>query len=143
MEWTLKDILLLVLGSGTFIGALVVVFNAITARLDARRKRIGDAELAKISNAVEIRQLQAEMDGKSHDALIKNLWKIIAEKRTEIIEVKREFDEMEQSSKLSRPVINQIYAKLRTMRREIDALNGDTRAVNARALLDEIETLLP
>ena len=64
MDFNAKEILFAILGSGTFIGALVVVFNAITTRLDARRQRLTDGEQKRITEAVEMRQLLDASSGK-------------------------------------------------------------------------------
>jgi hypothetical protein len=134
-EWTLKDIILMVLGSGTFIGSLVVVFNAISARLDARKKRLEEAELRKISNAVEVKRLETETGERTAASLVTNLWKIIEDKNIEIEALKKE--------NLTRPIIKQLYSKLRQIRNEIGRLGDGPITASIEALIDQTEELLP
>lgn len=154
MEWTPEKIVLAVLGSGGFITGIVMAFNAIAARLDARRKRLEEAELKRIADAVELKRLEAITGEKSSETLIQNLWKIIESKNVEIEGLKQEINECEKKATLDRPVINQVYAKLRAMRREIESLNvmvlneEETnvfmrRFNTVKALVEETEGLLP
>lgn len=109
-------------GSAGFITAIIAAFNAVTARLDARKKRIAGGVESKIANAVEVKRLQAETDGKTQDSLVGNLWKIIEAKETEIAKLEKELEQTEQHSSLSRPTITKIYIQLRAMRKEIESL---------------------
>jgi hypothetical protein len=154
MDWTIEKLLLLGSLVGGFVAGLIKVFGVITARLDARRKRIDDAKVREIATAVEVKKLQADTDEKSHAALIQNLWQIIESKNDEIAECKREIEELEKTGKLTRPVITKINAKLRAVRREVESLailisNAPEaevfmqRFATLNTLLDQTEELLP
>ena len=154
MEWTTEKIVILIFGGGGTITGLVLLFNAIAARIDIRNERKKKADLDRIANAVEVKRLQADTDERSAETLVSNLWKLVETKNKEIAELKQEIEQLEKEGKLTRPVINQIYAKLRAMRKEIESLNlmilneEETNVFMRRfgavkMLLDEAEGLLP
>lgn len=122
------------------IGAIVALlkgFNELSTRWEARKTRIKENRLAEIANAVEIKRIVAETDEKSHKALLEYLWQIIENQKAEI-------EQLENDGKLTRPVIKQLYVKLRDLRQEIDALRlSEDEARPLKALLDETEELLP
>lgn len=117
--------------------ALLKVVNEISTRWDAREKRIAEGRVAEIANAVEVKRLLAETDEKSHKALVEYLWQIIENQKEEI-------QQLEGEGKLTRPMVKQIYAKLRDIRHNIEALKLTEDEVRPlKALLDETEELLP
>jgi anaerobic ribonucleoside-triphosphate reductase len=138
MEWTPEKIFLAILGSGGFITAVVMAFNALAARLDARRTRKQQAEddaEKKRRDEIELKirfdQLIHNTEGGSQKTVADALWEIINEKNKELEEYKR--------GNLTRPLIKQLYSKLRQMRVEAEKC----RTCNIKALIDEMESLLP
>lgn len=123
MGFTVQEVVIAILGSGGLIGGLVVAFNAITSRLDARRKRLEEADQKKISTAIEGRRLEIESAGRGTDALIANLWKMIDDKDKELEEVKAELDECNKKYSFSRPVTTVVYRNARAIISEIEAMN--------------------
>lgn len=153
-EWTAKDIILTVLGSGTFIGSVIVVFNFITARIDARRQRIEATSQRKLADAIEVKKLEVEAEGREVDSVRAAMWKLLEERQGEITALKIEIEGLKRQAILDRPLITQIYAKLRAMRKEIESLNlmvlseEETnvfmrRFNKVKEILDETEGMLP
>jgi hypothetical protein len=137
MEWTPEKIFLAILGSGGFITAVVMAFNALAARLDARRTRKQQAQDDADKRQREEIELKLRFDQLIHSTdggqktVTDALWEIINEKNIEIANLKKE--------NLSRPLVKQLYSKLRGIRVEAEKC----RTCNIKALIDEIETLLP
>lgn len=129
--WTASDYALVVSGSVGVIYAFLKLFQFIGARIDARRKRIENKTKLEISNALEFKKLETEAGERERKSVTDILYSILEEKNREIDELKRD--------NLSRPLVKQLYAKLRQTREELDKGN----IPKVRSLINEMEALLP
>lgn len=147
---TLKELVLLITGSGGLIGGIVAAFVFTTSRLDKRRERIKEKQRQDISESADMKKFELDSQNSVHD----HLWEIIREKDAEIQRLSNEIEDIEKTSTIQRPVVLKIYANLRSMRKEIESLNlmilseEETnvfmrRFQTVKVLLDETEGLLP
>jgi hypothetical protein len=136
--------------SGSLVGSVIPLANFISGRLKERRERIEAANRKKVSDAVEVKRLEIESKDKQTATTEAALWKLLEERETEIADLKVELKECEKGARLERPLINKVLANLRTMRRDLEALNTvkrdvdeHARFVHVKELLDQTEELLP
>jgi hypothetical protein len=148
-NFTIRDVVFGLLGSGGFITGCILLFNAITTRLDARKKRIEERRLLDISQSTDALKLE----GDETDRVISNLWKVIELERKENEELRVQIKEWEVHEKLARPTVSKVYRLLRNIRAEIDHINvlflDDKQTAvfakrwnNIRIFADEIENVL-
>lgn len=153
-EYSAKEIALAVVGGGGLIGGCVALFSFVAARLDARTQKTEADEKRRLADAVEMRRIEAEREGRDADALVENLWKLIGEKDSELKAQRLEIADLETKATTNRPMLLKVYANLRAMRREIESLNvmvlseEETnvfmrRFQTVKVLLDDTESLLP
>lgn len=150
LEFTAKEIIVMVLGSGGFIGGLISLFVFITGRLDKRKERTKEELKTQISQSADMKRFELD----SSNAVHAQLWEIINAQQTHIANLEKDAEELEAKAILQRPTILRIYANIRAMRSEIDGMNvlimsnDDTSVFMKRfsalkTLLNETEGMLP
>lgn len=149
MEFTTKEIILAVLGSGGFIGGFIAIFVFITARLDKKRERDKALLESEITKTSDMKRFELDSSNSVHS----QLWEIINEHKAENKLLSEQVEELERIAVLQWPTRLKIHANLRQMRKEIESLNlmilseDETnvfmrRFQTVKVLLDETEGML-
>lgn len=146
MDFTTREVLLAILGSGGLIGGLISLLVFISSRIDKRRENIEK----DIHNSVEHKRLEHDKSSSVEQAL----WKIIDSKNKEIEILESKAKDLEATTALTRPIITNILSLIRSMRKELDSINVIMMGQEETSIffqrwtavkkgLDELEKLLP
>jgi septal ring factor EnvC (AmiA/AmiB activator) len=119
MDFTWSQILSAALLSFGGMGGFITAIVKISGMVEARRKRIAEGKKDELHNSVEGRRLQLEQKSKDRE----EAWRIIAEQKSEIADLKKEIKELEDGRSFARPKVTQIYRNLRRMEEEINHLD--------------------
>ena len=102
MDFTWKEILTYLFGSGTIVGGIFVGIKFLYEQIDKRRADKRTAE------------------EKAYDAV----WKLYEASKAEVISLKAEIAELEKGDSLSRPAVSKIYRAVRKLGRQIEILDS-------------------
>lgn len=150
MEFTTKEIILAILGSGALVGGIISALTFVSSYVDKRRERAKEKSNELIHDSIEAKRLQGELQTTKDNTVIENLWKLIEEYKREIEDLERDL----KAASMSRATVNTVYRNIRAIRKEIESLNvmilseEDTnvfmrRFQTVKQILDETENLLP
>lgn len=148
-EYSTIQIVVAALGSSGIVGASWTLFVFISGKLEARRKKQEEDRKKEISNAADLRRVEAE----TGESATKLLWDLIRELKSEVKDLKADLEAAEQAEILTRPAVMHIYECVRQIKNEMDSLNimllsdEETnvfarRWANIKAIMVELEATL-
>jgi septal ring factor EnvC (AmiA/AmiB activator) len=117
-DFTTREILFGLLGSGGVLITLLKVAKSISDRIDARRKRIDANQASQISQTAELKRLKIDADEDIYD----RFKELLTEREKEIKELKAELKKC-QDAPTNQKLIDEMYRTLRIILNEIDAMN--------------------
>jgi septal ring factor EnvC (AmiA/AmiB activator) len=117
-DFTTREIILAVLGSGGILAALLKVAKTVSDRIDQRRVRAQQQQQSQISQTAELKRLKIDADEDIYD----RFKELLGEREKEIKELKARLLEWE-NKPTDQKLIDEMYRTLRIIINEIDAMN--------------------
>lgn len=142
--------IIIALVSGGFVGGLIQFLKFITERIDAKRQEKLEERRQNITEAAELQRIEIQ----GGEAVEAALWKLLEEKKAEIVALKDELKRCNDGNSLSQPTLTKIYAAVRKLGRQINNLDWlvakeethGNLAIEMEILkqnFDELEKILP
>jgi septal ring factor EnvC (AmiA/AmiB activator) len=117
-DFTTREIVLAVLGSGGILAFLLKVAKSVSDRIDQRRIRSHQQRLEDVSQTAELKRLKIEADEDIYD----RFKELLNEREKEIKDLKAKLLEWE-SKHTDQKLIDEMYRTLRIIINEIEAMN--------------------
>lgn len=141
-NFSLKEIVVALLAAVGGVTGLLKLAAFVTGVLDKRKADREKKDLEKLTNAIEYKRLAAENEHIDDEAVKEAIWKLYRESEEKCSNLKDELKAVNESQRLSKPVIAKLYQDVRTLRKQVNIIEDLVQQNESEPnLLAEIEIL--